>query len=209
MQLRRAGGRVRYLPADLASWPLVLLGLALLSKLRVISNVVAGGPRTVRIVMSAPDGWLQDGWSWFGFLLLAAGVALVTYSARRPDPHRRGTAVRYPAFSAAALLLALCTLLSGWDAFGHVADVGTGGAQWRFQVQERTSLANDVTTFVLGLLALGCYAMSFGPNRWADFEAYAARQATRDRVPASTADMASTSSTSADGVATHTRSRRS
>lgn len=206
MILRRAGGRVRFLPADLLAWPAVLLGAVLLLDVRWYANRVADGPWTVRLLVASPSGWLDSPKGWIGLAVLAAGVVLRLLAKRRADPHRWGTAVRYPAFAAAALVLAAGVLLSMWRAFGHVTDVAAGGATWRFLAVQRTHWGNDLTTVLLALAAAACLALSFGRRRWDDFEAWRARHDARERVPASTIASASTSSTMPTGVATHRRS---
>lgn len=204
--LRRAGGRVRFLPADVLGTPLVVAGVALLCGVRAYTNRVADGPWTVRLVIRGPSAWFDGALGWVGLGLLAAGVFLSVFALRRADPRRWGAAVRYPAFAWASLLLALGTLLSMWRAFGHVTDVAAGGAQWRFLAVPRTHWANDLTTVLLAVAALACFALSFGRRRWSDFEAFDARQDTRERVPATTTASASTSSTTPTGVATQRRS---
>lgn len=206
MMLRRAGGRVRFLPADLLATPALLAGSLLLLGVRPFANRVADGTWTVRLIVASPAGWL-DGWTdWVGLAVLALGVLLRYAAKRRADPHRWGTAVRYPAFGAAAALLALGALLSMWRAFGHVTDLASGGAEWRFLAVPRTHWGNDLTTVVLVVASAAAFALSFGRKRWSDFEAFAARHAARERVPASKAAKASTRSTMPAGVATHSRS---
>lgn len=207
MMLRRAGGRIRFLPADLLGPPLVVIGCILLFGVRAYTNRVADGPWTVRLVIRGPSAWFDQGaYGWIGLALLAAGLFLTVFSLRRADPHRWGTAVRYPAFVSAALLLSAGVVLSMWRAYGHVTDVAAGGAQWRFLAVPRTHWGNDLTTIVLAVAAVVCLVLSFGRRRWSDFEAFDARQTTRDRVPATTAASARMSSTMPTGVATQMRS---
>ena len=204
MMLRRAGGRLRFLPADLLGPPLVIIGAILLFGVRAYTNRVADGPWTVRLVIRGPSAWFDQGaLGWAGLALLAIGVFLTIFAQRRTDPHRWGTAVRYPAFTSAALLLAAGVVLSMWRAYGHVTDVAAGSAQWRFLAVQRTHLGNDLTTILLAVGALACFALSFGRRRLSDFEAFDARQATRERVPATTAASARMSSTMPTGVAIH------
>lgn len=206
MMLRRAGGRVRFLPADLLAAPALLAGAFLLLDAGYYANRVADGTWTVRLIVASPAGWLDEWTGWLGLALLVVGVLLHYLSKRRADPHRWGTAVRYPAFAAAAVLLALGALLSMWRAFGHVTDLASGGAEWRFLALPRTHWGNDLTTVLLALAAAVAFVFSFGRKRWSDFEAFKARQATRERVPASSAASASTTSTMPTGVAIHSRS---
>ena len=206
MILRRAGGRIRFLPADLLGAPLVVVGAILLCGVRAYTNRVADGPWTVRLVIRGPSAWFDGAAGWVGLGVLAVGVFLTVFALRRSDPHRWGTAVRYPAFSAAAFLLAIGVVLSLWRAFGHVTDVASGGAQWRFLAVPRTHWGNDLTTILLAVAAVACFALSFGRRRWSDFEAFDARQETRERVPATTAASARMSSTMPTGVATQMRS---
>jgi hypothetical protein len=204
--LRRAGGRVRFLPADLLGWPLIVTGTILLTGVRTFTNRVADGPWTVRLLVESPSGWFSGVLGWVGLGLLAVGVFLAFFAKRRSDPHRWGTAVRYPAFAGAAAILAAGAVLSMWRAFGHVTDIASGGAEWRFLAVQRTHWANDLTTVLFALAAAACFALSFGPRRWSDFEAFDARQTTLDRVPATMAASARMSSTMPTGVATHRRS---
>lgn len=206
MILRRAGGRVRFLPADLTAWPAIAVGAFLLLDAGYYANRVADGPWTVRLLVASPSGWLDEWEGWLGLALLALGVALHYLAKRRADPHRWGTAVRYPAFAAAGTILAAGALLSMWRAYGHVTDLASGGAEWRFLAVQRTHWANDLTTVLLAFAAAGCLALSFGRRRWSDFEAWRARQDSRERVPASTIASASTSTTMPTGVASHRRS---
>lgn len=197
---------MRFLPADLLGAPLVIAGTILLLGVRAYTNRVADGPWTVRLVIQGPSAWFEGVFGWVGLGLLAIGVFLSIFALRRADPHRWGTAVRYPAFAWAALLLAIGVVLSMWRAFDHVTDVAAGAAQWRFLAVQRTHWANDLTTVLLAVAALACFALSFGRRRWSDFEAHDARQATRERVPATTAASARMSSTMPTGVAIHRRS---
>lgn len=207
MMLRRAGGRVRFLPADLLAWPAIVVGAFLLLDAGLYWNRVADGPWTVRLLVGSPGRWLDEWHGWVGLLVLAVGVALHYFAKRRADPHKWGTAVRYPAFAAAGMILLVGVVLSMWRAFGHVTDVAPGGFEWRFHAVQRTHWGNDLTTVVLALASLAGLVASFGRSRLEDFDAWAARQATRERVPATTAASASTSTTMPTGVATHKRSR--
>lgn len=197
---------MRFLPADLLGAPLVVLGAILLCGIRAYTNRVADGPWTVRLVIRGPSAWFDGVLGWLGLGVLALGVLLAVFAVRRCDPHRWGTVVRYPAFSTAALLLAVGAVLSMWRAFDHVTDVAAGGAQWRFLAVQRTHWGNDLTTVTLALAALVCFALSFGRRRWSDFEDFDARQETRERVPATTAASARMSSTTPTGVTSQMRS---
>jgi len=197
---------VRFLPADLLGWPLIVTGTILLIGARAIANRVADGTWTIRLIVESPSGWFSGVLGWIGLALLGVGVFLAFFAKRRSDPHHWGTAVRYPAFAGAAGLLAIGVLLSMWRAFGHVTDLASGGAEWRFLAVQRTHWANDLTTILLAVAALACFVLSFGRRRWSDFEAYDARQATLDRVPATTAASARMTSTMPTGVAIHRRS---
>lgn len=197
---------MRFLPADLLGLPLIVTGTILLTGVRAITNRVADGPWTVRLIVESPSGWFSGILGWVGLAVLVTGVFIAFFAKRRSDPHRWGTAVRYPAFAGAAGLLTLGVVLSMWRAFGHVTDLASGGAEWRFLAVQRTHWANDATTILLTLAALACFVLSFGRRRWSDFEAYDARQTTLDRVPATTAASARMTSTMPTGVATHRRS---
>ncbi len=196
---------MRFLPANLLAGPLVLTGAFLLVDLRVITNRVADGPWTVRLVAAAPSGWLGDSWGWGGLSMLAAGL-LAALLGTALVKVRWGTAVRYGAFSSAAGVLALAGALSMWRSFNHITDFTAGGVQWRFLAVQRTHWANDVTTALLAVAALACFALSFGRRPASDVEDAAARQARRKRVPDKAAPSATTSNTMPAGVATQRRS---
>ena len=215
MLLRRVGGRVRWLPGDLTALPVLLTGLWLLVGLDVVTNRVADGPFTVRVLLASPLDWFTAWTGWLGLGLVAAGVTLGILARRLGQTYRRLVAVRFLPYRVAFLLLAAATALSLWSLSNHITDVSSGGAQWRFVAEARTRWINDVTTILLGLGAVAMLALSFGRVRLVDHEVDdevtvvpppAPRQAQRERVPTTTAPSASTSSTMPRGVATKRRS---
>lgn len=220
MMLRRVGGRVRWLPGDLLATPLMAVGTWLLAGIDVVTNRVADGPWTVRVLLANPLDWLTVPRGWAGLALLAAGVVLAVLGRRLGKPGRWGCAVRFVPYRIAALALLAAAALSLWSLSQHVTDLGSGGAQWRFTAEARTRWINDLTTVLLGAGALACFVLSFGRVRPVDAEAQQRHdrpvpadagaqvpaQATRERVPTTTAASASTSSTMPRGVATKRRS---
>ena len=217
MLLRRAGGRVRWLPGDLLAAPAMAVGAWLLAGVRVLTNRVADGPTTVRVLVASPREWLSGPLGWVGLGLLAAGLALGFLARRLADPGRWGTAVRFLPYRAASFLLLAAAALSLWELSSHVSDLGSGGAQWRFLAEPRVRWVNDVTTILLAAASAATLALSFGRVRAVDFEARPRRvgkppaaappaQASRDRVPTTTAASASSRSTMPTGVATKSRS---
>lgn len=200
MILRRSGGRLRWLPADLLAWPLALVGLALLTGLDWVTNRVADGPWTVRLLVVHPLHWLTRPLGWVGVLALALGVLAAWLANRLAVPGRWGTAMRYWPYRLATLVLLAGVLLSSWRLYGHVSDVADGGAQWRFFAAPRTRLPNDITTVVLALAAAACFLLSFGR---AGRPAYAKRE----RVPTTTRASVTRTTPMPVGVASQMRSR--
>ena len=215
MILRRVGGRVRWLPGDLTALPLMAAGVWLLVGLELVTNRVADGPFTVRVLVGHPLDWLAAWTGWLGLGLIALGGVAGLLARRLGQTYRRATAVRFLPYRVAFLLLAAATALSLWELSSHVTDASSGGLQWRFVAEARTRWINDVTTIGLGAGAVAMLGLSFGRVRLVDHELDedvtvvpppAPRQAQRERVPTTTAPSASTSSTRPRGVATKRRS---
>lgn len=195
---------MRWLPGDLLGLPVLLTGLGFLVGLDVVTNRVADGPWTVRVLLASPARWLAQPLGWIGLALVLMGATLSILARQLADPYRWGTAVRYWPFRVAAWALLLGAVLSMWLLSDHVTDPSSGGLEWRFVARPRTRWGNDLTTIVLAVAALACLVLSFGRRRLRDFEA--ADQARRERVPSTTAAKARTSSTMPAGVTTQSRS---
>lgn len=197
----RAAGRVAPWPAALA-WPALLGGAWLMAEttLRVRD---AGDAWSVALGVRSPPAWLQSASSWVGLGVAAAGLLLLVITLIPWRPDRPLLAMRYPAYGAAALALTAAGLLGVWMLSGHVVDVARGGFEWRFVARLRGGVWNVVTLGLTFLLAVTCYALSFGRRppfmrRRATASAYVRE---RQRVPAATAPKATTSKRMGTGAA--------
>lgn len=165
MILRRAGGQLRWLPADLVAWPCTLVGLWFLTGADWLANRVADGQWTVRALVDSPVAWLTRPLGWVGLLLVAVGIVASVLAHKLAKAGRWGTATRYWPYRLAALVLVAGVILSSWRPYGFVSDMASGGFQLRFLAVPRTRLVNDITTIVLAAGALAFFVFSFGRIR--------------------------------------------
>ncbi len=133
----------------------------------VDSQDVATGWRIV-LSIATPDTWIQHPATfWPGLFLSVLGLAALLAYSQSVDP-MRFTAIEYPVFTIASWVFGLLALLSLFDTSAHVADIGTGGLDWRFLASLRTT---PIDLIVMGLSSAACVACwlaswGFVSGRW-------------------------------------------
>lgn len=135
--------------------------------LAVDAQDVSTGWRVV-VSIATPDQWVAHPETfWPGLLLTIVGAAALLAYSQTVEP-MRFTAIEYPTFTIAAWIFGLLALLSLFDTSAHVADIGTGGLDWRFLASIRETPLDLIVMGLSSAACIACWLASWGfvSGRW-------------------------------------------